>query len=446
MPWQRQVAYVMGELVRHEELGIWVPAYPEVIVTLPRQNGKTNLVLTSALDRALAWEAWDGKPQGLAYSAQNGSEARKKFRKEHMPLVKRSALDRYVSKYRLAAEDTGMDFSNDSVYTIWNNSEDSGHGGTIDWAAVDELWGDEDDRREQAVGPAMSTRHDRQKLITSTKGTEKSVVLDRKILNGKRAVDGGVNQGIAFFEWSADDDADPEDPATWASCNPALGHTILSRTLGQRLEEMRGEDGDLSEFKRAHLNVPVSASGEQVIPPHVWESITDPDYTTSGPLVLAADGDPDNTWGSVAVADDTGTSMVVAHDRGQSWMTAWLVKTAREKNCPVVVDMTGPVRGLSARLKAEGVRVVEYSRQDYATACAEFLTQCLEGGVRVRSDDVLTAAVQAARKQPQGDLWTWRRKNTLSVISPLVAVTLAIHAASSVTNEPDPGLVFAVLD
>src|SRR5660398_328406 len=51
MPWQQMVADVGFEIA--SETGL--PAYREVIVTMPRQNGKTSLLLAAEVERAWLW-------------------------------------------------------------------------------------------------------------------------------------------------------------------------------------------------------------------------------------------------------------------------------------------------------------------------------------------------------------------------------------------------------
>jgi len=170
MPWQRQWALVGGEMVRDEETGVWVPAYPETFATLMRQQGKTLGTVAQMLHRAMLWEAYDKKPQLIVYTGQTGSDARKKFRKEHWPMIAASSLMPGVTRPRFAAEDTGMDFVNGAILTLWSNSPEAGHGSVVDLGVMDEIWSDVDDRREQALIPATATRADRQKLVTSTAG------------------------------------------------------------------------------------------------------------------------------------------------------------------------------------------------------------------------------------------------------------------------------------
>jgi phage terminase large subunit-like protein len=68
MPWQQLVADVGGELLDDGR-----PAFREVWVTVPRQNGKTTLILAWEVDRCLNWSGVE--PQRVLYSAQNGNEA-----------------------------------------------------------------------------------------------------------------------------------------------------------------------------------------------------------------------------------------------------------------------------------------------------------------------------------------------------------------------------------
>src|SRR5699024_11308895 len=69
MPWQQRAADVAGEI--DPETGRL--AYPLVLATVPRQSGKTALVLATQLDRCVS-----GRSQRVWYTAQTGrSEERR---------------------------------------------------------------------------------------------------------------------------------------------------------------------------------------------------------------------------------------------------------------------------------------------------------------------------------------------------------------------------------
>lgn len=426
MPWQQHWALVVGEMVRDEETGVWVPAYPEAFATVMRQNGKTLWVLAHELHRATLWEAYDGKPQALAYSGQSGSMARQKFRKEHWPLISHSPMKAAVKRPRFAAEDSGIDFVNGSILTIWASSEDAGHSLTVDLVCMDEIWADVDDRREQAAIPAMATRHDRQKILASTGGTDKSTLYLRKQALGRDAVVSGRTDGIAYLEFAFDRDDDPEDPATWRRNMPALGYTITERTVQSALDEMRGEDGDLSEFCRAWGNVTKRTGGDRVIPAELWQKVFEGASKPEGRLLWAADAT--DAGAAVAVADERGRAALVDHRAGSGWVKDRLVELVGKHGGSVMLDGKGLLGHLEAPLVDAGVKVEMLGTREMVHCCSEFMDRLADRRLKVfpyaEFAEGLDAAVGGAAKRPVGDAWLWGRKYADVDISPLVALTI----------------------
>ena len=448
MPWQAQWALVVGEMVRDEETGVWVPAYPEAFATLMRQQGKTLGMLAAMLHRAMLWEAYDGKPQLIVYTGQTGSDARKKFRKEHWPMITTSALMPGITRPRFAAEDTGIDFVNGSFLTLWSNSPEAGHGSVVDLGVMDEIWSDVDDRREQALIPATATRADRQKLISSTAGTQASVLFMRKRAAGRAAVATGRTEGMAYVEFSADPDDpvfDPEDPALWKSVMPALGHTITVRSVQTALDEMRRSDGDLSEFTRAWLNIPKQSGSGRLVPDDVWNTVLDEEAAPIGRCVIAVDGQPHQVATSIAVCDENGNVEVVAHQAGVTWALDKLVSISQRLDTYVAIDVNGPVGHLKDDLIEAGVKLIELNTQDIYHACATMFEAITDEAVKVRPNYCshcgcipITAAVEGVVRQVVGDSWKWSRRSSDVDISPLMAATFAYAAIDMVPQSSVP--------
>lgn len=428
MPWQQHWMLVTGEMVRDEETGIWVPAFPEAFATVMRQQGKTLWELAAEMHRGSLWEAYDGKPQAIAYSGQSGSMARQKFRKEHWPLIKSSAMRAAISRPRFAAEDTGLDFVNGAILTIWSSSEDAGHSLTVDMVCMDEIWADVDDRREQAALPAMATRHDAQKLLASTGGTDKSTFYLRKQAAGRAAVEAGRTTGMAYLEFAFDRKDDPEDPATWWANMPALGHTISERTVREALDQMRGEDGDLSEFCRAWGNVTKRTGGDRIIPAELWLEIVSDKVRVGNNRSFAVSASIDRDFACIAVADDNGHATIVDYRPGVGWLENRAVELAKKRNAAVAVDVGDPAGYLADRLDDRGVKVKRYTAQTYAHAYGSFFDKLADRRIHVFPNEHLDAAVEGAARRPLGDAWVWARKSADVDISPLVALTLAVDA------------------
>jgi hypothetical protein len=431
MPWQQMAAEVGGELVEDPETGLLIPAYRLVVFTVPRQSGKTTLVLGWECQRAIGWEHLG--PQRIAYSAQTGADARKKLINDQKPILKPHLRALNIRRIYEAIGAEGIVWNNGSRLTLLNNTESSGHGPSVDLGVKDELFADYDDRRDQALIPAMATRAAGQVLACSTMGTEESEPWNALVERGRLAVDSGVRNGIAYFEWSADPDADPDDPATWRSCMPALGHTITEAVVADARLNMK--DG---EFRRAFLNLKTK-SDDRVLPAREWDAICSDTAAPSDVRTFSIDINPERSAGAI-VAASPGVAELVEHREGIGWIPGRAAKLDASQGHPTwVIDSTGPAASLVPALEAVGLRIHPASARELIDACGSFYDGVMEHTIAIRRDPKFDAAAAGAAKRSVGDSWAWTRKNASADISPLVAATLGLWGAA---NLPDPESVY----
>lgn len=423
MPWQRQVAEVGGEF-EFDGNGLVVPCYRNVVVTVPRQSGKTTLVLGWEIQRACGWQHLG--PQRIAYSAQTGNDARKKLVEDQAPLLEPRKRKLGIRRILKGMGNEGVEFVNGSRLVLLASSEDSGHGKTIDLGVKDEYFADTDYRRDQALRPAMVTRRSAQVLTASTMGTDASLPLNELVDQGRAAVEAGKRSGIAYFEWSADPAEDIDDPLTWWRCMPALGYTITEDVI--RDDRAAMPEG---EFRRAYLNQRTSAD-ERVIPAHLWQQVCDSKMARpDGERVFGLDANPERSAAAVVVADEAGRVEVVDHQPGLGWVAARVVELAERYSAHVAVDPAGPAAVFIPELEAAGVRVVPVSGREMAQACAGFFDDVAERSVMIRPNASLDAAVAAAVRRHTGDAWVWARRGFDGDVCPLVAATIALWVARS---------------
>jgi phage terminase large subunit-like protein len=155
--------------------------------------------------------------------------------------------------------------------TLLSTDEGAAHGETLDLAVIDEAWA-HTAASEQACRPAMTTRTAGQLWMASTAGTDRSTFWRDKVDQGRTVAALGVAEGLYYAEWSAADDTDVTDPATWPGYMPALGHTIDEATVAKDLAAM-----PLAEWRRAYANQwasEVAAEGWRVIPKALWEELS----------------------------------------------------------------------------------------------------------------------------------------------------------------------------
>jgi phage terminase large subunit-like protein len=237
MPWQHGVNSVSTEL---DADGAFI--YRQVVVEVPRQQGKSVDVLSMMVTRCLRRPGTQ-----VSYTAQTRLDAAHRLLDIWWPRIRRSKLESLVTPRRKSGSEALM-FRNGSMIGLVSSEETSGHGDTLHLGVIDEAWAQRDARLEQAMRPAMMTVPDAQLWIVSTAGNEMSSYFRGKVEDGRARAELGLTDTGCYIGYSAPDDADPADPATWYGCMPALGRTVTVETVRADFELM-----DLAEFRRAYL-------------------------------------------------------------------------------------------------------------------------------------------------------------------------------------------------
>jgi phage terminase large subunit-like protein len=436
MPWQRHVVDVALEV--DPDTGLL--AYRQVVLGVPRQSGKTTLLLAVMTHRCLGF----GEAQHLIFTAQTRNDALDKWRDEHVPALERSALARSIRTVRKSTGSEQVSFVNGSTWGIVAPTEKAGHGRTLDLAVLDEAFAHEDARLEQALKPAQITRPQPQMWIVSTAGKlGRSPYLWGKVEAGRERAELGMTDGIAYFEWSADPDLPPDDPATWRSCMPALGHTISEAAIRADFESTA-----LPEFRRAYLNQWVSDEhDDRPFDMDLWNGLADEHSVPADPVAFAVDVSPDRASACVAVAglrrDGLEHVEIAASQGGTGWVVDRVAAMCRKWSPVGVAVVPSHAAGaLLPDLRAAEVPVVELSGTDYTKACGRFFDAVMDRELRHRGQPLLSAAVDGVRRRPLGDAWLWSRQLASVDISPVVAVTLASWVARTVERPSGPPQIF----
>lgn len=432
MPWQQQVADVGLELLPDGR-----PAYREVVFTVPRQSGKTTLILAWEIQRAIGWAKMLGLPQRIVYSAQTGKDAREKLLEDQIPILEPRKTLIGLSKVHRTNGSESVVWKNGSRLVLLASGDQSGHGKTVDLAVKDELFADADMRRDQALIPAMSTKPHAQSLTASTAGTSESVALNAAVAAGRAAVEADKGTGVAYFEWSADQDDDPADPEVWARCMPALGRTISLEVVEHAWTTMEQRP---DEFRRAYLNIP-TASDERVIPAGAWAAVCDPEVEAEA-TVFAFDVNPERDRAGIVAAGAGPTVEVMDYQNGTGWLVSRIVGLHNKYRVPFAVDRNGPAGNFADELEREGVPLIALDAPKVAQACVSFYDSVIDGAIRVRQDFDLDAAVAAAAKTSVGDSWRWGRKSSRFDISLLMAASIGQWAVQHVPAEMEPFVAF----
>jgi len=100
-----------------------------------------------------------------------------------------------------------------------------------------------------------------------------------------------------------------------------------------------------------------------------------------------------------------------------------------EHRVKVAVDGRGPAAVLIPQLEQAGVDLQVLGTAEVLDSCAGIFDVVRERRLAHMAYPELDDAVAGAVKRPVGDRWAWGRRKSSSDISPLEAVTLALHAS-----------------
>ena len=412
-PWQQ---HVLRESLGERPDGRW-SAF-EVALVVPRQNGK-GAVLEA---RELAGLFLFGE-RLILHSAHEFKTAQEAFRRILSLIEGNADLMRRVRPrgIRTSHGEEGIELKTGARLRFVARSTGSGRGFSGDCVILDEAYNLPVESMA-AMLPTLSARPNPQLWYVSSAGMHTSAQL-RSVR--ERGIAGG-DPSLAYFEFSAPDGADLDDPAAWATANPALGIRILEEFVARErvaLPEM--------EFARERLGIWDDPARGGVIPDETWAGLAHRLSQTKDPIAFAADVTPDRAWASIGLAgrrhDGRWHVEVIENRRGTDWLAPRLAELAEKWSpCAVVVDPAGPVGSLLPELEEAGVEVLKASTREMGQACGAFYDAATQDRLRHLDQPILNAAVSAARKRPLGDAWAWHRRDATD-ISPLVAVTLALY-------------------
>lgn len=402
--------------------GMW--RTPRVAVSVPRQNGKGAII--EAIEVAFLLGVF-GDARLLIHSAHEYKTAQNGFQRllsyfETVPALAR-ARDEGRVKIGTAAAREFVTVDGRTV-KFMARSKGSGRGFSADLLILDEAQELSEDVFA-AILPTVSARPNPQIWLF---GTPPSANMNGEVFTRFRDVAlKGDDPRLAYFEWSASEDDAYDDPITWAATNPAFGLRITEDAIRDEYFAM-----DEETFCRERLGMWDGVASLSVIPEDTWAALvseTDPD----GRVAFAVDVSPDRSRATIGVAGWLGDErvMVQAIDnrKGTGWVAPRLAElTARWPHVGVVIDSGGPAASLLPDLKAQRIkRVTMIGSREVAQACGAFYDAAMQGRLAHPDQPVLNEALAAARKRPLGDAWAWHRKNPTTDITPLVAVTFALH-------------------
>ena len=435
MPWQRYASAVANEVDPYQPRR-W--RYDVVLITVPRQCGKTTWMLDTLGHRLISFNNHHS-----IMTAQTGKDARKRWDS----LVKTFDAKRRTSEFKVR-ESSGSEslvyLRRSSDLMPFAPTPKSVHGDTKNDVGIDEAWAFDSAGGYDlmaAVQPTQLTISDSQLIIVSTRGTSKSTWLNGLIEQGRASV-GDPDSRMAYIEFSADPEAAARDPFSdeTLAFHPAIGHTQTASKIRSLYT------GDLAVWYRSYLNLESPISDDAVIDLAIWDSLADdhpgPMYGSDDAGVIPApsgvhvsyDVAYDRTAATIVGAwfDGDGLHMqVLASREGVEWLPPTLANMARAGYASITADDVGPTRTVTEDLRAELPGAVQtLTVREYATACQLFTDRVKDGLITHDAHPTMRTSLQNAKLRPFGGAMAFDPQRSPGPIDALRAAAVAVYKAT----------------
>lgn len=422
-PWQAFVVDAILERYPHdwpvEELAGRL-RYREVVISLARQNGKSEIAHVLGFYGLFMHES-NPYVVGLA---SNKEQADLVYRR-----VRDTARANKALRSRLKATGTrGINRVDKTGFYITKPAKaDALQGIPVTLCLFDEVHiCDEDMWSAMVLG--TQAKADGIVVGITTAGDDNSTLLKNLYKRGRESAAGQGSERFGFFLWEAAEGARIDDPEAIKDANPSVA--CGRRDLNVLLDAVRGMPEH--DARRYVLNQFVSSQSAW-LPMSMWHSAA---YgpVPDGDIVFTIDRTP--SWEHACITatvkkDNTYYTEVVASLRKPN--LEWLVDVCLKlwKHGPVRFVMDGYTLGdLGRELERRGMPVKIMRQSDVTNACATAYALIASGKVKHNDDALLRQQMPFAVRKNVGDAWRINRQASSVAIDAVMATVLGLYACS----------------
>lgn len=424
-PWQDGA----GRLILAKRAdGSYAASIGGVVISIPRQVGKTYLIGAIVFALCLL-----NPGLTVLWTAHRLRTADETFAKMQA-FCRRRKIAPHVKKVVLGSGDEAVMFHNGS--RILFGARERGFGRGFDDVDI-EVFDEAQILTENAVDdmlPAMNTAANPLPIYIGTppKPTDPSEVFTQK----RAQALSGEDEDTAYIEGSADPECDPTDREQWRRANFSYPHRTPDSAM-LRMQKNLSPDS----FMREALGV-WDAVAASVIDLELWGRLEGKEAQRPHPVALSVVVSDDRRWSSIGLAGQRADGRVqleiVQAGRGTGWVVPRLIELhAKWKPGWVAVAPWLPAGSLIASMDEAKLPVLKVGQQEAAQACGLIVDRTEEGMVAHGGQVQVGVAIGGADKRKSGEAWVWKPRDASVDISPLWALTLALHALGKPTSSKD---------
>lgn len=391
--------------------------YKQIVISMPRKNGKSLLGALFALYGMLLHEP---APEVVSVAA-SADQAKIVYRRLLHQVQNSNLLKTLFSR---STEHRGLWTADGTgVYKVIAAKAATAQGLHPSLVVFDELHvANEDVWTAMALG--SGTRPDGITIGITTAGDDTSSLLKNLYERGTKAIDGQEDlERFGFFLWESPAGCEIDDEIAVRRSNPQLASGILSwESVKNELATMPEADA-----RRYRLNQFVSSMNAW-LPVGTWQSL--PYAEVKKPMVFAVDRTPGWDYASIVSAElledgTIATELVASFNNSNVDELLNACGKLQKYGQPFIMD-NYVLADLANTMKQRGFRVQTTTNKDLINASNNAYRRIMMKKLSHPKDEIVSLQMQRAVRKNIGESWKITRKDSGTDIDAAIATVLAV--------------------
>lgn len=336
LPWQKSILYRWMAVEQGPD-GKWYWVNPEAGLLVPRQNGKTEIIICRIVGGMIFMS------EALIYTAQSDQTVGEVKRRVLRFFYDAEADIKNLLTHEFDKEPKSLDYvelQNRGRCVFRTRTRTGGLGTTNDTLILDEDQ-EETDAQQEALLPTISAgKSQNQQTIRAgtppTSGSSGTV-----FLRVRKGVLEGKDTNTCWQEWSVEMLTDSNDEEAWYETNPSLGYHLMVNAVRNESKKMAPDS-----FNKMRLGWIAGIESQRAITDEAWNKlkVKKVDIPENPNIVYSVKFAPDRSAVSLCVGVIMPNAKVHVElverrpmSAGTAWLSAWLLERWRKCN-KIIID------------------------------------------------------------------------------------------------------------
>lgn len=413
LEWQKAIIYRWLAVYWSEEEEKWKWSNPKAGLLVPRQNGKTEIIIARIIGGMIFMD------EALIYTAHSDKTVDEVKRRCQNFFYQAEEEIRDLLTAEFDKEPKSLDYielRTKGRCVFRTRTRTGGLGTTNDTLILDEAQ-EETDAQQEALLPTISAGKSQNQQIlragTPPSGGGNGTVFIRirqNVLDGK-------DHETCWQEWSVELLTDPQDEDAWYDANPSLGYHLMVAAVRNEAKDMA-----VDSFNKMRLGWIAGRESKRAISDELWNRLK-VDKVTLPPdpkLVYCVKFAPDGSAMSLGVGVYMMNDMVHVElierkpmSAGTGWITNWLFATAPGQTkkrwraaAKIIIDgaagTTMLVEELVRTERRISKKILTPNVKEAGAAYAGFETAIKQRQITHYDQPALNGSIKTAKKRPIG--------------------------------------------